>query len=273
MVQVMLEFSQDTINVLPGRLVVHSGRLVDKMSGRAKVKGIGLMKTVTSNAPRVPTTTRFVVTFEGLGSVTPLPTRLRVVEGKWEQSQPEGDQQREQPTGRCNDGNALVPKECKEEWREVKQQAKMKERDVRTNQLPNIAEAKVVNIDMPRGWVADVPSSLAFHKAKIGFRGCNGTGTTSMSGSVVSCCPPTTLSTPVESLSSHCFGLWSASNGSNLFPVWRASVTTILFGFRALPGPMTGLVAVVADPRLGPATCLFDQGKDFRLSSLPLSRF
>jgi hypothetical protein len=82
----MLKFTQDAINILPGRLMVHSGRLLEKMAGGPKVEGIGPVKTMTVNAPRVPTTMGFVVTVEGLGTVTPLPTRLRIVEGKGEQS-------------------------------------------------------------------------------------------------------------------------------------------------------------------------------------------
>jgi hypothetical protein len=139
------------------------------------------MKTMTSNTPGIPAATSLLLTLRMLLTVTTLPTRFRVVILKREQPQPQGSEQAENPDKRGNDTEALFPdvhahsvkntdKKIKEHGTEVKQQAELQELEIRTKQFPDVDQRNTsVQTNMPRGWVADVPSSSTFDKAEIGF--------------------------------------------------------------------------------------------------------
>ena len=61
-VKTMLEFSHDSMDVLPGILMIRFGGVPHEVAQTTKVNGVLPMKTMAPNAPRIPTTTRFPLT-------------------------------------------------------------------------------------------------------------------------------------------------------------------------------------------------------------------
>jgi hypothetical protein len=60
--------------------------------------------------------------------------------------------------------------EVKENRSEMEQQAKLKELDAGTQQVPGVVHGEtVVDADMPSGGITNVPGVRAFDKAKIGL--------------------------------------------------------------------------------------------------------
>jgi hypothetical protein len=135
------------------------------------------MKAVTPKAAGVPPTTSLLLTFCILGLITTFPARLRVVILEREQPQPQSDKQADEPKQRGDDAKALCPhshadgtkkmdNEVKEDRSEMEQQAKLKELDLRTKQVPRVVHGEmVVDTNMPGGGITDVTGVCAFDKA------------------------------------------------------------------------------------------------------------
>ena len=79
LVETMLKFSHDTVNVLPSVLVLHVGRIPHEMAQASEIDGVLPMKAVTADATRVPASARLLLALGVLLSVAAFPTRFRVV--------------------------------------------------------------------------------------------------------------------------------------------------------------------------------------------------
>jgi hypothetical protein len=72
-VKIMLEFSHDSMDVLPGILMVRFGGGPHELAQTTKVKGELPMKTMAPNAPGIPTSPSLLLTLSMLLTITTFP--------------------------------------------------------------------------------------------------------------------------------------------------------------------------------------------------------
>jgi hypothetical protein len=238
------------------------------------------MKAVTPNAARVLPTTSILLTFCILGSITTFPARLRIVILERKQPQPQSDKQADEPNQRGDGTKALCPhghadgakkmdNNVKEDRSETEQQAKLKELDVGTKQVPRVVHGEtVVDTDMPGGGITNVPGDRAFGKAKIGL-GLVVLWFTGVRRGVMGSRPTAALSAPPKDLVVDSLGVRCPIRRGDAFPIRDPAVSALLARLRAFLRPVVRFSTVMTRASLRSAACFLDEGEDFSLSAGP----